>query len=65
MTAVDLQAELERWINFNASSNEPVDFFDVIHDLSQQGITGLQVRQELKNMGYVIDDYGTLQKRLP
>lgn len=65
MTALDLQAELERWINFNESSPEGVDWFNVLDELLQQGVQGIEVRRTLKDMGFVIDDFGVLQKRLP
>lgn len=63
MTALDLQAELERWINYNAKASEPIDFFNVLEELLEQGVQGIEVRKKLKEMGFIIDDYGVLKKR--
>ena len=62
MTSLDLQADLERWINFNESAGEPIDFREIILDYEIEGITEVSIRRKLKEMGYIIDDYGCLTK---
>lgn len=65
MTALDLQAELERWINYNENTIEPVDFFDVINELGEKGVSEVKVRRMLRTMGYIVDDYGVITRCLP
>jgi len=67
MTALDLQGELERWINYNEATPDAdgIDWFNIIKQLALQGVSDIEVRQKLKEMGFIIDDYGVLQKRLP
>jgi hypothetical protein len=62
MTALDLQAELERWINWNENASEPVDFRTVIKEQEEKGVSEQEVRRTLKEMGFIVDDYGVLSK---
>lgn len=57
-----LQTLLEDLIKRNANSKEPTDFFLIIKELEAEGINELAVRRELKRLGFIITDYGELQK---
>lgn len=61
----ELQTKLEELIKLNSVSKEPIDFFLVLKELEADGIPELAVRRGLKRLGFIITDYGALQKVIP